>query len=46
MKTAFHRAPRDEENRRKNNQLILEAKTKKKSDINKRMNIRNVNISV
>jgi len=28
------RAPRDEENRRKNNKLILEAKTRRKSAIN------------
>ena len=32
--TACPRAPRDEENRRKNNKVILEAKTRRKSDIN------------
>ena len=46
MTTACPRAPRYEENRRKNNKLILEAKTRRKSDINQRMNIRNVHNSV
>ena len=42
MTTACPPTPRYEENRRKNNKLILEAKTRRKSDINQRMNIRNV----
>ena len=46
MTTACPRAPRYEENRRKNNKLVLQAKTRRKSDINERVNMRNAHISV
>ena len=47
MTTVSPRAPRDEKNRGKNNKLILEAKTRRKSNINYvLMNKRNVYISV
>ena len=46
MTTACARAPRDEENRGKNNKLILTAKTRKKRQRKLRMDMRNVYISL